>query len=258
MKAIVLRRGALAGFAMVLALLLNASANADNLKIAAAANLQKIMTKALIPAFEKETGQAVTPTFGSTKLLARQIQQGAPVDLFIAADKVTADDLAKRNFVVGSTERVYAIGKLVLWSRSDSPRHPQKIADLANAAYAKIAIANPQVAPYGLAAQQALARSHLTAIVRRRLVRAENIAQALAYAQSGNADVALTALSLVIDDKRDPYVIVPASLHSPITQAAAVVKGAKNPDLARRFLEFITGKQSASVWRRYGYDLPGK
>lgn len=232
--------------------------HADNLKIAAAANLQKIMTEALIPGFEKKTGQTVTPTFGSSKLLAKQIIQGAPVDLFIAADKATVDDLGHRKVIIAATERVYAIGKLVMWTRKDSKRHPKKIADLANPAYAKIAIANPQVAPYGLAAEQALARSPLTASVRHHLVQGENIAQALEFAQSGNADVALTALSLVIEDTGDPYVIVPDALHDPITQAAAVVRDAAHPALARRFLEFITSKHAAPIWRRYGYDLPEK
>ncbi len=229
---------------------------ADNLQIAAAANLQKIMTEAIIPAFEKKTGATVTLTFGATKQLAQQLSQGAPVDVFVSADTATVDKLASQSLVLPATERVYAIGELVLWTRKDSKRHPRKIQDLANPAYAKIAIANPATAPYGLAAQQAFAATNLTAGVAGRIVQAENIAQALQYAQSGNADVSLTALSLVIEDKTDPYVIVPEKLHAPIAQAAAVVKGTAHPLMAQKFLDFLTGKDAAPLWKKYGYRLP--
>lgn len=229
---------------------------ADDLQIAAAANLQKIMTEAIIPAFEKKTGATVTPMFGATKQLAQQLSQGAPVDVFVSADTATVDKLAGQNLVLPATERVYAIGELVLWTRKDAKQHPRKIQDLANPAYAKIAIANPASAPYGLAAQQAFDAAHLTPGVTPRVVQAENIAQALQYAQSGNADVALTALSLVIEDKTDHYVIVPEKLHAPIAQAAAVVKGAAHPLMAQKFLDFLSGKDAAPLWKKYGYRLP--
>ena len=229
---------------------------ADDLKIAAAANLQKVMTEALIPAFEKKTGQTVTPTFGATKQLAQQLGQGAPIDVFVAADTTTVDKLAGQGLVLPASERVYAIGKLVIWSRRDAKLHPRRIQDLAGPAYAKIAIANPATAPYGLAAQQAFAKTGLTASVTPRLVQAENIGQSLQFAQSGNADVSLTALALVIEDKADPYIVVPDNLHAPIAQSAAVTKGAAHPLLAQRFLDYLTSKDAAPIWKRYGYSLP--
>jgi molybdate transport system substrate-binding protein len=234
------------------------AARADDLKIAAAANLQKVMTEALIPAFQKKTGQTVTPTFGATKMLAEQLSQGAPLDVFVAADTVTVDGLASQGLVLPSSERVYAFGRLVMWTRHDARLHPKKIEDLAKPGYTKISIANPATAPYGLAAQQSFSAARLTSAITPKLVQAENIGQALQFAQSGNADVALTALSLVIEDKADPYVIVPDKLHAPIAQSAAVVKGAPHPQLAQQFLDFLTGKDAASIWKRYGYNLPGK
>ena len=216
------------------------------------------MTEALIPAFQKKTGTTVTPTFGATKQLAQQLSQGAPIDVFVSADTVTVDQLASQGFVLPATARVYAIGRLVMWTRQDAKQHPRKIEDLARPAYTKIAFANPATAPYGLAAQQALANAHLTQSVASKLVQAENIGQALQFAQSGNADVALTALSLVIEDKADPYIIVPDRLHAPIAQSAAVVKGATHPLMAQRFLDYLTSKDAASVWKRYGYNLPSK
>lgn len=244
--------------AAVLTFLTLTVARADTLKIAAATNLQKVMTEALIPAFQKKTGATVTPTFGATRQLAQQIGQGAPVDVFVAADTGTVDKLAGQGLVLPATERIYAIGGLVMWTRKDARQHPRRLEDLAGPAYTKIAVANPIIAPYGLAARQAFAATRLTAQVTPKLVQAENIGQALQFAQSGNADVALTALSLVIEDKTDPYVIVPDRLHAPITQSAAVVKGAAHPVLARRFIAYLTSKDAAPIWKRYGYSLPGK
>lgn len=231
-------------------------AQAQTLRVAAAANLQRVLTEALIPAFQKQSGAKVTPTFGSTKLLATQLQNGAPEDVFVAADTQTVSKLTASGTLIPGTARVYAIGRLALWTRRDAKYHPRAIGDLANPAYAKIALANPALAPYGLAAQQSLAKAGLTGRVAARLVQAENIGQALQYAQSGNADVALTALSLVIEDKADFYVIVPDALHAPITQSAGLVKGSPQAALGARFLAFLTSKAVAPIWKRYGYGLP--
>ena len=231
---------------------------ADPLRVAAAANLQKVFTEALLPAFTKQTGVQVTPTFGATKALATQIENGAPIDVFVSADTTTVEKLAAERVVVASTVRPYAIGRLVLWTRKDATHHPHRLQDLADSAYAHVAIANPKTAPYGLAAQQALAHDGLTASIAPRLVQAENIGQALQFAQSGNADAALTALSLVIEDKDDPYVIVPDGEHAPITQSLGLVRTTTQTTQALQFMTFLTGKDAAKIWKRYGYELPDK
>lgn len=231
-------------------------ATADSLRVAAAANLQTILTSALIPAFQAQTGVTVVPTFGATKLLATQLEHGAPVDIFIAADTATVDRLAAKGLVDKKTETVYAIGRLVLWSRADAASHPSRVEDLADPKYAHIAIANPATAPYGQAAIESIAKAGLTAAVQPRLVQAENIAQSLQYARSGNADVCFTALSLVIDDHTDPYVMVPDSYHAPIAQALAVVSSDPNAPLADRFVTFLKSPQAVTIWKQYGYELP--
>lgn len=237
-------------------LLCLAPAQADPLRVAAAANLQKAFTEALLPAFEKKTGVVVTPTFGSTKALATQLENGAPIDVFVAADTATVDKLAGDRILIASTVHPYAIGRLVVWTRKDAARHPRRLEDLADLGYAKIAIANPKLAPYGLAAEQALAHVGLTASVAPRLVQAENIGQVLQFAQSGNADAALTALSLVIDDKDDPYVIVPDSLHAPITQSLGLVRATTQTTQALQLINFLLSKDAAKLWKRYGYEMP--
>ena len=226
------------------------------LRVAAAANLQQVFTEALLPAFSKKTGIMVTPTYGATKVLALQVENGAPIDVFVGADTETVQKLAADKLVIANTVAPYAVGQLVVWSRRDAARHPRTLADLAAPAYAHIAYANPKTAPYGLAAQQAFARAGLTASVTPRLVQAGNIGQALQFAQSGNADVALTALSLVIGDKTDPYFIVPSSLHAPITQSLGLVRTTTQTTQALQFISYMTGKEAAKIWKRYGYALP--
>ena len=242
--------------ALLLTLLAQPGHAAAPLRVAAAANLQPIFTEALLPAFTKQTGITVTPTFGATKVLALQVENGAPIDVFVGADTETVQKLAGEKLVIANTVQPYAIGQLVVWSRRDAAHHPATLADLAAPAYAHIAYANPKTAPYGLAAQQALARAGLTASVTPRLVQAGNIGQALQFAQSGNADVALTALSLVIQDKTDPYFVVPGTLHDPITQSLGLVRTTTQTTQALAFIRFLTGKDAAKLWKRYGYALP--
>lgn len=243
-------------FVILLLLIAPAGAKAATLQVAAAANLEKIFNEALIPAFEKKTGDTVVPVYGATKLLALQLTNGAPFDVFVSADTSTVSDLASKGELDSSTQKVYAIGRLVMWSRKDAAHHPKKIQDLADPAYSKISIANPATAPYGLAAQQSFAGAGLTASITPRLVVAENIQQCLQYAQSGNADVSLTALALVIEDKDDPYVIVPDKLHAPIAQSVAVVKASGQQALAKQFEDYLTSKDAAPIWKRYGYEMP--
>ncbi|BDI29883.1 molybdate ABC transporter substrate-binding protein [Capsulimonas corticalis] len=249
--------GKLLGASAVLALMMTAgAARAQDLHVAAAANLQKVFSQAIVPAFEKQQKIKVVTTFGSTKLLATQIEQGLPADVFVAADTVTVSSLVAKGTLVAGTQETYAVGRLALWSRADAPNHPVKIQDLQDPKYAKIAIANPKLAPYGLAAAQSFANANLTASVTPRLVQAENIGQTLQYAQSGNADVALTALSLVIDDKKDPYVIVPDYLHAPIAQGAALVKRDTVNPKAAAFLAFLVSPAAKPIWKQYGYLAP--
>jgi len=233
-------------------------AHADPLRVAAAANLQKVFTDALLPAFTKKTGVQVLPTYGATKLLAVQIENGAPIDVFVAADTITPQKLLAEKLLAVGTVQPYAVGRLVVWSRKDAAKRPQTLQDLASPAYAKIAYANPKTAPYGLAAQQTFAKVGLTASVAPRLVQAENIGQALQFAQSGNADAALTALSLVIENKNGSYFIVPESLHDPIVQSFGLVKTTTRTTQAFQFIDFLTSKDAARIWKKYGYGLPGK
>ncbi len=244
------------GLLLLLAVLGVPAHAADPLRVSAAANLQKVFTEALLPAFSKKTGVPVSATFGATKQLAVQIENGAPIDVFVAADTETPQKLLAEKLLAVGTVQPYAVGQLVVWSHRDAAHHPLTVQDLAGPAYAKIAYANPKTAPYGLAAQEAFSRAGLTAAVTPKLVQAENINQALQFAQSGNADVCLTALSLVIEDKTDPYFIVPDRLHAPITQSLGLVSRTTMTTQALQFIDYLTGPDAAKIWKRYGYSLP--
>jgi len=223
-------------------------------RVAAAANLKHCLDDGLVPAFEKATGDQVTVTYGSTQLLARQLESGKPEDVFLSADTKTVDKLVSEKILVGATERVYAIGELVLWTRADAALHPKSIQDLTNLSYANIAIANPKLAPYGEAAVESLHSAGLDPAVAGRIVQAGNISDALQYAKTGNADAAFTALSLVIKDKKDPYIIIPASFHKPIRQSAALVQSSAG---GTAFLNYLSSASAVVIWKSYGYTVPG-
>jgi molybdate transport system substrate-binding protein len=207
--------------------------------------------------FERQEGTKITFNFGSTGQLTQQIEQGAPVDLFAAANVSFIEDLEKKNLVIPDTKALYAQGRITLWTREDSPLKPERIEDLARPEFKKIAIANPEHAPYGAAAREALQAAGVWDAVSPRLVYGENISQTLQYAESGNVDAAIVALSLSTQSK-GRWVLIPAGLHKPLNQALAVVKGTKHEQEARRFAAFVNSAQGRAVMRKYGFVLPGE
>ena len=191
------------------------------LLISAAANLRTACER-LESEFEASTGIPVLFNFGSTGKLAAQIEQGAPVDLLIAADTATPEHLESLGLTLPGSLAVYARGRLVLWWRADSGLEFRGLGDLARAEVKRIAIPDPRLAPYGLAAEQALRAAGLWEQVQLRLVFAENLAQALQYAETGNVEAALVARSLCVEGA-GRWIPVPAELHEPLDQALVVI-----------------------------------
>lgn len=207
--------------------------------------------------FEQQSGTKVTFNFGSTGQLAQQIEQGAPVDLFAAANVSFIEGLEKKNLILPDTKALYAQGRITLWMRKDSPLKLERVEDLARPEFKKVAIANPEHAPYGLAARDALQTARVWETVSPKLVFGENISQTLQYAESGNVDAAIVALSLSTQsDGR--WVLVPVEMHKPLNQALAVIRGAKHEQAARGFAAFINSPQGRAVMRKYGFVLPGE
>lgn len=235
------------------------------LLVFAAADLREALPE-VAAAYRRAGGDSVVLSFGATNDLAAQVANGAPADVFFAADTDALARLAARGAVDGRTRRVYAVGRLALVGA-------KRLTDLAGAGVRSVAIADPAHAPYGRAAREALARAGLLERVRAKLIYAPNVAQAYRAVAGGNADAGLVALSAVAGPAvagragagGAGYVAVDTALYAPIRQAAAVV-GAEPPgpradstgryDRAVRFLDYATGAAGFAVLRRYGFAPP--
>jgi molybdate transport system substrate-binding protein len=207
--------------------------------------------------YEQQTGNQVVFNFGSTGQLAQQIDKGAPVDVFAAANVSYVEDLEKKGLIVAGTKKLYAQGRITLWTRADSPLHITRLEDLLDTRIEHIAIANPEHAPYGTAAKEAMQSAGIWDKVEDKLVFGENATQTLQYAQTGNVEVAIAPLSLSTQGNGQ-WTLIPGDLHNPINQALAVIKGTRHEAEARAFADFINGPEGRPVMRKYGFILPGE
>jgi molybdate transport system substrate-binding protein len=234
-------------------------AAAQGLTVAAASDLQSALP-AIASRFEKDTGQKVTLTFGSSGNFFTQIQNGAPFDVFLSADI----DYPRRLEASGGAERgsldQYATGRLVLWTRNDSGIDVRGgLTVLAGARVRRVAVANPEHAPYGRAAVAALRHERLYDRVQQKFVLGENISQAALFAQSGSADVGLLALALALSPtlkNSGTYVEIPESWYPPIEQAAVVLSSSRQKPLARQFIDYLKKPDSVRLLQSYGFAVP--
>jgi len=229
----------------------------DTIKVAAASDLSYAFEE-VAAEFTKKTGKKVVFSFGSTGLLAKQLSEGAPFDVFAAANVSFVDDVVKTGACDGATKAMYARGRIVVWSGNAVQPAPQALADLTDSRFVKLAIANPDHAPYGKAAKQALEASGLWETIQPRLVYGENILQTLQFAETGNADAAFAALSLAIVKKEGNYFLIDDSLHKPIDQALVVCKHGGNPAIGADFARYVNSDEGRAIMKRYGFLLPGE
>lgn len=233
----------------------------EPITVAAAADLNYALPE-LAGRFEQATGMKVVISFGASGNLFSQIQNGAPFDLFFSADEDYPKKLAASSVADASSLRTYAVGHLVLWVPPNSPLDPAKLQSnvLTQPQVTKIAIANPQHAPYGRAAVAAIEHFGLKGKIAGKLVFGENVSQAAQFAQSGNAQAALIALSLA---KSPPmasgkYWELPTDAYPELRQAAVVVSASKHKKDAQAFLEFVVSPEGAQVLRKFGLTPPPK
>jgi len=232
---------------------------AEKVTIAAAADLKFAMDE-IAGAFRKaHPGDEVEVIYGSSGKFHTQIQQGAPFDVFFSADVGFARELKATGQAI-SEPKLYAIGRIVLWSAlRDASR--LTLGDLVDPTIKKIAIANPQHAPYGKRAEEALRATGLWDKVQDKLVFGENIAQTAQYAQSGAADVGIIALSLAVNQElasKGGYALIPDDRHSPLEQAYVITKHGEGNTLAAAFAAYMTTTEARHVMTRYGFVLPGE
>lgn len=228
--------------------------------IAAASDLRLALTD-IAAAYKKDTGQEVTLTFGSSGNFFQQLRQGAPFQIFLSADEDYVLGLAK----AGKTQdqgRLYAIGRLALVAPKRSPlRVDSRLAGLraaiARGRIARFAIANPDHAPYGRRAQEALQHAGLWKPLAAKLVLGENVSQALQFATAGGAQGGIVSYSLVLEPgfaARAKYALIPAAWHKPLRQRMVLMKGAGSP--AQRFYAYLQQPAARKIFVRYGFALP--
>jgi molybdate transport system substrate-binding protein len=227
------------------------STSPDELTVAAASDLTPAFEE-LGREFESATKTKVVFVFGSTGMLTRQIEHGAPFDLFAAANVSYVDQLDQKGLIAPGSKAIYARGRITLWTPNESPLRLQGIADLARPEVQRVAIANPDHAPYGLAAKQALQSAGVWDRVQPKLVYSDNIRQTLQYAETGNVEVSIVALSLSIQSN-GRWTLVPEELHQPIDQGLAIMKTTKNEQAARAFAAFINSPQGKATMKKYGF-----
>lgn len=257
--------GALLALLTLLAALLGAcargSAATDGsiLRIAAAADLRFTLPELLRAYRAAHPGVRVTVSYGSSGTLAAQLENRAPFDVYLSADLAYARRLETAGLVAPDGLFAYARGRIVVWVRQDSPLEVERLGlrVLLDPAVRKIAIANPEHAPYGRAAVAALQRAGMMERVKDRLVLGENIAQTAEYVSSGAADVGIIALSLALAPGADGrYVTIPSELHPPIVQGGAILRWASDPAAARAFVDLLLGPGGREVLARYGFEVP--
>ncbi|MHB9114879.1 MAG: molybdate ABC transporter substrate-binding protein [Thermoleophilia bacterium] len=231
-----------------------ATGSGVSITVSAASDLALALDE-LGPLFTKETGVRVVVNLGSSGQLAQQIEQGAPVEVFFSANRGYVDELADKGLVQPGDTALYGVGRVTLWTRADRPLRIETVEDLTDPAVKRIAIANPDHAPYGRAAREALESAGLWDELQPKIVLAENVLQALQFADSGNADVAFVARSLSVQGE-GRWALVPAELHKPIEQTLAVIASAPQAEWGRRFAEFVNGPEGRPVLDRYGFELP--
>jgi molybdate transport system substrate-binding protein len=232
---------------------------AQSLTVAAASDLQSALP-AIAARFEKDTGHQVRLIFGSSGNFFTQIRNGAPFDVLLSADI----DYPRRLEASGQAERgslyEYATGRLVLWTRTDSGIDVRRgLTVLTDVHVRRVAIANPEYAPYGRAAVAALRHERLYERVKGKFVLGENMSQAAQFAQSGSAEIGVLALSLALSPmlkSSGTYVDIPESWYPPIEQAAVVLASSRRKVLARQFIDYLKNPASVRILQSDGFGVP--
>ncbi len=233
------------------------AAGAGEVSVAVASNFAAPMER-IAALFQKESGHALKVSFGSSGKLYSQIKGGAPFDVFLAADEAIPKRLVLEGLAVGGSRFVYATGRLVLWS-AQSGFVDEKGAVLNKGSFNRLAIADPRLAPYGMAAKETLEKLIMWNAMQGKLVKGENITQAYQFAATENAELAFIALSQVMHDGRvtgGSWWLVPSELHKPIRQSAVLLSGAKDQVAANAFLVFLKSAKAVAIIRGFGYVLP--
>lgn len=243
-----------ASTALLVAALPACSAPGRTVRIAAASDLARAFEE-VGRAFEAKTGITPVFTFDSSGLLAKKIDEGAPYALFASANRDFAADVVAHGHCDASSLRPYAQGRIVVWTAAGTPA-PTTLAELADPRFKRVAIANPEHAPYGKAAKQALERAGLWDSLQSKLELGESVQATMQYARTGAVDAAIVALSLALVTDGGAFAPIDQALYDPLEQDLVVCGSGDAADAARRFADFVASPDGRAVMTRYGFSLP--
>lgn len=228
---------------------------AAEINVAVAANFTE-PAKEIAAAFTRKTGHAAVLSFGTSGQFHSQITQGAPFQVFLSADDARPAKLAEAGLAVPESRFTYAIGKLVLWSKS--PGLVKGEETLKSASFAKLSICNPLAAPYGAAAVEVMKALKLYEGLQPKLVEGATITQAFQFVETGNAELGFVALSQLAGSDSGSRWHIPQELYTPIRQDAVLLKSGVGNEAARAFIEFLRGAEAHAIIRKYGYAIDGQ
>lgn len=243
--------------AAVLLVLSSSPVCAGEVRVAVASNFSAPVER-IAALFQKESGHAVKVSLGSSGKFYSQIRGGAPFDVLLAADESTPKRLVQEGLADGGSRFTYAVGRLVLWSAQPG-FVDDKGAVLNRGNFEKLAIADPKLAPYGVAAKETLEKLVMWNAMQRKLVKGENITQTRQFVATENAELGFIALSQIMHDGKasgGSWWLVPAEMHKPIRQGAVMLAAAKDKEASQAFLEFLKGKKAAAIMHGFGYESP--
>lgn len=249
-------RGHMAAALMVFGLL-SAPAYAGEVRAAVASNFAAPMER-IAALFRQESGHTVKVSLGATGKFYTQIRGGAPFDVLLAADEATPKRLEQDGLAVGGSRIVYAQGRLALWSTQPG-FVDEKGAVLYKDGYSKLAIADPRLAPYGMAAKEVMEKMTVWNALQRKLVKGENITQTWQFVATENAELGFVALSQIMRDGKvaeGSYWLVPSGMHKPIRQSAVLLSGAQDTEVSKAFLAFLKSEKAKAVMHGFGYESP--
>jgi molybdate transport system substrate-binding protein len=238
---------------LLLSVFLSARISAAELLVQAAVSLADAM-KEIGAAYEKESGDKLQSNFGASSLLARQIEQGAPADLFFSADEAKMDDLEKKGLLLPATRRSLLSNLLVIIVATSSTLAPKSPSDLTKPEYKKLALAEPQTVPAGIYAREYLQKLGLWDAIKDKVVPTENVRAALAAVESGNLEAAFVyKTDALISKKVKTAVEIPANEGPKISYPVAVLKSSREPERAKKFAEYLGGPEARSIFERFGF-----
>ena len=239
--------------------LVSAPAAAGTLMLAAASDLATTIDE-LAAAFEREVpGTVVKVSVGASGNFFAQIKSGAPFDVFLSADMAYPAQLASEGAAEGATLAPYALGRVAIWSRDARFDLTQGMAVFRDARLARVAIANPDVAPYGRAARDALQAAGVWDAIKGKLVIGENVAQTAQFVQTGNAQLGMVSYATVMAARNQgvgSYYLVPQAGLKPIEQGAIITRHGKNNPLAPQFMRFLQSPPARAILQRHGFGAP--